>query len=265
MGRSGLPRIVALAVVCLAAIVAIPSESSAQSTIAGAVKDSTGAVLPGVTVEASSPVLIEKSRSVITDGEGLYRVVDLRPGIYTVTFTLPGFNTVVRDAIELPANFTANVSVDMRVGAVEETITVSGVTPVVDVQSAVTQNTLNRDLLDSVPTGRSYHMAAVTTPGVQVSRVDVGGAEGFFYTNLIAHGSLSRDQAIQLDGMSTVDGEGSGEVQGLYRDDADNEEIVFQTSALPAEVSQGGVRINMIGKEGSNALKGAVVLDVRAR
>ena len=148
----------------------------------------------------------------------------------------------------------------MRVGAVEETVTVSGQSPIVDVQSAVTQNAMNRELLDTVPTGRSYHMAAVTTPGVNVSRVDVGGSEGFFYTRLMAHGSLSQDQAIQLDGMSTVDGEGSGEVQGIYRDDADNEEIVFQTSALPAEVSQGGVRINMIGKEGSNQFKGAGVL-----
>src|SRR6266540_4263977 len=113
----------------------LASNSYAQSGIAGVVKDTTGAVLPGVTIEASSPALIERTRSVVSDAQGQYKIVDLRPGTYTVTFTLPGFNSVRRDGIELPASFTAPVSADMKVGALEETITVSAESPVVDVQN----------------------------------------------------------------------------------------------------------------------------------
>ena len=114
----------------------VPSMAYAQASIAGVVRDTSGAVLPGVTVEAASPALIEKVRTVVTDGAGQYRIVELRPGTYTVTFTLPGFNTVKRDGIELPGTFIATVNAEMRVGALEETITVTGAAPVVDVQSA---------------------------------------------------------------------------------------------------------------------------------
>src|SRR5438034_10242088 len=132
-------RVVLFASACLAFA---PSTVFAQSAIAGVVKDTTGAILPGVTVEASSPALIEKVRSAVTDDHGQYKIIDLRPGTYSVTFTLPGFNTTKRDGIELPANFTAPVSADMRVGAIEESVTVSAQSPVVDVQQAVTQQVL---------------------------------------------------------------------------------------------------------------------------
>src|SRR5262252_1293458 len=117
-----------------------------QATLTGTVKDTSGAVLPGVTVEASSPVLIEKTRSAVTDGTGQYRIVDLRPGTYTVTFTLTGFQTVKRDGIELTGSLVATINADMKVGAVEETITVSGETPIVDVQSTRRQTTLSGDM-----------------------------------------------------------------------------------------------------------------------
>ena len=108
----------------------VPASASAQSAIAGVVKDTSGAVMPGVTVEATSPALIEQARSVVTDGQGQYKIVDLRPGVYAITFTLPGFNTVKRDGVELPANFTATINIELRVGALEETVTVSGASPV---------------------------------------------------------------------------------------------------------------------------------------
>jgi hypothetical protein len=117
-------------------VVGLPLTASAQSAIAGLVNDQSGAVLPGVTVEATSPVLIEKTRSAVTDDQGRYRLVDLRPGVYKVTFTLTGFSTVVRDGIELPGNFVATVNVALRVGALEESVTVSGASPLVDVQQA---------------------------------------------------------------------------------------------------------------------------------
>src|SRR6476659_8988020 len=120
------------------------AQASSSGSIAGVVRDTTGAVLPGVTVEAASPVLIEKTRSVVTDGSGQYRIIDLRPGIYTVTFTLGGFATVIREGVDLPATFTANIDASMRVGSLEESITVSGSSPVVDVQSATQQQVLSR-------------------------------------------------------------------------------------------------------------------------
>ena len=129
----------------------VPSAAYAQAAITGVVKDASGGVLPGVTVEAASPALIEKVRSVVTDDNGQYRIVDLRPGTYSVTFALPGFSTVKREGIELSGNFVATVNVDLRVGALEETITVTGESPIVDVQSARTQQIIDRDVLAAIP------------------------------------------------------------------------------------------------------------------
>lgn len=128
-------KLVLAGAAALACILWLPTAALAQSAIAGVVKDTSGAVLPGVTVEASSNVLIEKTRSVITNGEGAYRIVDLRPGSYSVVFTLPGFQTFKREGLDLPGNFTATINADMKVGALEESVTVSGASPVVDVSS----------------------------------------------------------------------------------------------------------------------------------
>ncbi len=234
------------------------SVASAQGAIAGVVRDSSGGVLPGVTVEVSSPALIEKTRTAVTDAQGQYRIIDLRPGTYTVVISLPGFNTMRREGLELPADFTATVNADLRVGALEESITVTAESPVVDVRSTTVQNVMNRELLDAIPTGRSYQSVAQLAPGVQLNRPDIAGAESFFSTNLRVHGSLTRDQAIHLDGMDTTSGEGDGRFQGFYRDDGDNEAVVYTTSSIPAEVSKGGVRINMVGREGGNRFRSSL-------
>src|SRR6266511_4495469 len=113
-----------IAVLALASSYLLPSAASAQSAFSGVVQDTTGAVLPGATIEVASPVLIEKIRSAVSDDQGRYNIVDLRPGTYTITFTLSGFNTFKRDGVELPANFTATINADLRVGALEETVTV---------------------------------------------------------------------------------------------------------------------------------------------
>ena len=154
----------------------IPGIAAAQSAIAGVVRDSSGAVLPGVTVEVSSPALIEKTRSAVTDAAGQYRLVDLRPGTYSVTFTLTGFNTVKREGVVLDANFTAPVNADMRVGAIEETVTVTGESPIVDVQNTSRRETVNRELLDTLPTGRDFQTIGNVLPGVTMGRFDVGGS-----------------------------------------------------------------------------------------
>ena len=173
----------------LAAFLLFPTHGFAQATasIAGTVVDASGAVLPGVTVEASSPALIEKTRSVVTDGTGQYRIEQLRGGLYTVTFTLPGFSTVRREGVELTGSFAATVNADLKLGSVEETITVTGDTPIVDIQSAQRQRVIDQELLAAIPTGRTPQVAAFMIPGVNLSNVDVGG------TNIIntTGGSLS--------------------------------------------------------------------------
>src|SRR5688572_2031531 len=155
-------------VVGVLAVVGLASAAHAQS-IAGTVRDESGAVLPGVTVEAASPALIEKTRTAVTDSSGQYRIVSLSPGVYTVTFSLPGFSTVRRDGIELTGNFTATVNGDLKVGALEETITVSGASPLVDVQSLTRQTVFTREVLDALPAAHNIQSAAVMVPGVTVS------------------------------------------------------------------------------------------------
>src|SRR5207245_8621490 len=147
--------LVSKSILVLASFLLLVSNAWAQqaSGIAGVVKDASGAVLPGVTVEAASPALIEKVRTVVTSGEGRYNIIDLRPGTYGVTFTLPGFNTVRREGIELTSSFTATVNADMQVGAVEETVTVTGEAPLVDTQNVKQQKILADSVLTTLPTG----------------------------------------------------------------------------------------------------------------
>src|SRR5687768_15568704 len=140
----------------LAWVVLLPSAAMAQATIAGVVRDASGAVLPGVNVEASSPALIEKVRSVVTDGTGQYKIIELSPGTYTVTFTLPGFGSVRRTGIELTTGFTATANAELRVADVAETITVSGASPVVDLQNVVQQSVMTRNIIDELPTGKVF-------------------------------------------------------------------------------------------------------------
>src|SRR5687767_4610349 len=138
-------------------LVLLPSAVFAQASITGVVKDSSGAVLPGVTVEAASPALIEKVRTAVTDASGTYRLVDLRSGTYTVTFTLAGFSVIKRDNIELAGSFNATINAELPVGAIEETITVTGESPIVDVQSVRRQMVLDNDVISAIPSSRSYN------------------------------------------------------------------------------------------------------------
>src|SRR5438874_8060230 len=147
---------------CLALLPAIASAQT--SAIAGTVKDPSGAVLPGVTVEATSPVLIEKVRTAVSDGTGQYRIEDLRPGTYTVTFTLAGFNTLKREDVELTGTFTATINAELKVGSLAETITVTGESPVVDVQNAKREMTLSNDVVKAIPTVRSYNAMVSVVP-----------------------------------------------------------------------------------------------------
>src|SRR5712664_4183787 len=170
--RRFLRRTSLFAVSCLS----LPAVAYAQASLAGVVKDASGAVLPGVTVEASSPALIEKVRTVVTDGNGQYQIVSLPPGVYTVTFTLAGFSTVKREAVEVNINFTATVNADLKVGAVSETITVIGETPVVDIQSATQQRALTSTMFKDIPTSGVWIQLATLVAGVNTTTRDVGGS-----------------------------------------------------------------------------------------
>src|SRR5580765_6038281 len=158
-------RFAALAAL-VAGVLICPSLAFAQAAIAGVVKDTSGAVLPGVTVEAASPALIEKVRSVTTDASGQYKIVDLRPGTYTLTFTLTGFSVVKREGIELGGSGTVTVNADMKVGTLAETITVTGETPIVDVQNAAPQQVLDGNLVARTPAAKSWNGIMLLVPGV---------------------------------------------------------------------------------------------------
>jgi Carboxypeptidase regulatory-like domain len=227
----------------------------AQSAISGSVRDTSGAVMPGVAVEAASPALIEKVRTAYTDEQGRYTIVDLRPGAYTITFTLSGFNTYRQEGLELPANFTATVNAELRVGALEESVTVTGAAPLVDVQSTQRSVVMNRELMDSVPTARNYSGMASLMPGVRMSNTDVGGNQQMEQIYMTVNGSRQTDTTLQVDGMNVNSLMNDGQVQA-YFSDAAIAETTYQTSGITADVSTGGVRINMIPKDGGNKFSG---------
>jgi len=239
--------------VCL---VLLPAISAAQSQISGQVEDESGAVLPGVSVEAASPVLIEKVRTVVTDDQGRYTVVDLRPGTYKLTFSLLGFSTVVREAVELPGNFTATVNARLKVGSLEETVTVSGATPTVDVQQAQRAVVLTRDIIDALPTTRNIMAIGMLVPGVRLGTQDVGGSNALSQSSPKVHGVNQTESVQMVDGMSIQTSEDC--VCQVYQDEAIAAEVTVTTSAIPAEVAAGGMRTNSIPKDGGNVVSGAV-------
>lgn len=246
-------------VVVVTFLLLVGSNAAAQSSIAGTVRDTSGGVMPGVTVEVTSPALIEKIRTTVTDEAGQYRIIDLRPGVYAVTFSLPGFAAVKREGVELTAAFTAPVNAEMRVGDVAETITVTGESPVVDIQSVVKQRELTRDVLDTIPRGTEFAAIFSVIPGATSSYLsgDVGGqATGIAASGIKIHGSRTRDLQWFFDGAKITD---------LPRNDATNfqaqnetiQEYNIQIAGQSAENETNGLHFNLIPKEGANVFKGS--------
>ena len=232
-------------------VLALPAIALAQATIAGIVKDSSGAVLPGVTVEASSPALIEKSRSAVSDSAGTYRIVDLPPGTYDVAFTLSGFKVVRQSGVILQGALTVTISPNMQVGALEESITVTGTTPQVDVSNNTTQFVANRDILDDIPTPiRNTPARALLLPGTTVTPFVLG------QYSMSVHGSNTADMVIAIDGLRVNNLCGNGQYSGFYMNDASVQEVTFTTGAESAEMQNGGLRINSTPKDGGNKFSG---------
>ncbi len=228
----------------------------AQATITGVVRDSSGAVLPGVTVETSSPALIEKVRTAVTDSTGQYRVVDLRPGLYTVTFTLTGFNTFVRNEIPLEGVIVATVNADLRVGALEETITVSGEAPIVDVQSARTAQTVDGDLIASIPISRQYSGITALVPALSIQGQDVGGTNLASFSVFQAHGGRRNEGQVQVDGLS-IGWVGMG-VSSYVPEISVAQEVTFTLTGGMGEAPTGGPQMNIVPKQGGNRYSGSL-------
>ncbi len=239
------------------ALLSWPALASAQqaSGIAGVVRDVSGAVLPGVTVEASSPVLLEKVRTVVTDGEGRYGIVDLRPGVYAITFTLTGFTSLKREGIALSAGFTATVNGEMKVGALEETITVSGASPLVDIQNTRQQQVVSREVLNALPTSTvTLSNIGVITPGM-AGQVNVGGSAGAYsmssVLNVTFHGKGGGTTA--YDGMRITDMD-CASCTGPLISPATVDQWTVETGGGLAESDAAGVRLNVVPRSGGNSL-----------
>ena len=238
----------------------LPAAALAQASITGLVRDTSGAVLPGVTVEAASPVIIEKVRTATSDGTGRYTIPDLRPGTYRVTFTLPGFRTIVRDGLELTGTSVVTANADMAVGTVEETITVSGATPTVDLQSTTRQVSITQEIVSTLPSSRTPFALGVLIAGVRqdVGARDVGGAVVAEVASLVANGGRTADQRMMVNGVALSSGIAGGWGGGAVPNAAGTAEFAIDVSAVDAQAATGGVRINFIPRDGGNQFSGIV-------
>ena len=245
----------------MACLVLFPTLASAQATITGVVKDASGAVLPGVTVETSSAVLIERTRTAVTDGTGQYRIEGLRPGTYDVVFTLPGFQTLKREGIELSGTFVATVNADLKVGALDETITVTGETPIVDVQSVRRQTTLTNDLLTTVPNARSWAAIAVLFQGITIQ---AGTSADIQITPQMTvfggAGGRTNEGRMLVDGLGTGAALNGGGVSTYVADISNAQEVVTTNSGGLGEAEVGGPAMNIVPRSGGNTVKGQIYL-----
>ncbi|MCC7125493.1 MAG: TonB-dependent receptor [Acidobacteria bacterium] len=227
-------------------------------SITGVVSDTSSAVLPGVNVTVSGERLIGGPQSVVSDANGGYRFDRLPPGSYTVKFELTGFKAVEQPNIQISAAFVATINARLEVGSLEETITVTGAAPAVDVRSNVQQTIMSQEILEGVPTGRDPWSLAKLIPGVQVATYDVGGTQSIQQSSMSSHGSNTNDVSYNIDGATVNWPGGGGGATMMYYDQGMFEEVNYMTSAIPAEQLAGGVSINMVTKAGGNQWRGNV-------
>src|SRR5437016_4148754 len=249
-----------LIVGCLPILPAIVWGQAESGNITGVVKDSSGALMPGVAVEAASPALIEKVRTTVSDEQGRYRIVDLRPGLYTVTFALPGFSELRREGIEMTTGFTATVNGELKVGALEDTVTVTEQVSLVDTQNTQQQVTIPRITLDALPTSRRPAQLITLIPSANAGGTnfhDVGGVgsdRGFFGV----HNQRPDDMTYNLSGMDSRVFSGGGFQYNAHT----FEEVVVETAAGSAESTTGGVQINIVPKDGGNRFSGSASIEL---
>jgi len=245
-------RLVAL----LACVGLAPSAAWAQATLSGTVRDASGTVLPGVTVEASSPVLIEKSRTAVTDGTGQYRIESLQPGAYSVTFTLAGFSTLKRDDVVLSGTGVIKIDADLKVGGVAETVTVAGETPVVDVQSTRREVTLDNETMRNLPSVRSYSYLLTAVPGVLPNNNNVNSGPVFAIFPI--HGGRGVESRLTVDGLNIGNPPGGNQPSNYVADIGNAAEVSMITSGGLGELETAGLTVNVIPRSGGNTMSGLV-------
>jgi len=247
----------------LAVLALVPRLALAQgigaASIAGVVKDASGAVLPGVTVEAASPVLIEKVRTTVTDSEGRYQLAELRPGTYTLTFTLAGFTTFKRDGLQLTPNFAATINADLKVGELTETITVTGESPLVDTRSVSKAQVISQETLSALPTAKSVGSMLAFVPGAvsPANGVDSGGSKGEQSVRISVFGARPNDQRQMTNGLmyTNLNGDGGGRL--YFVNPVTIQENVIDLGAAGSALYQtSGAVVNTIPREGGNRFSG---------
>src|SRR5262245_14127204 len=241
----------------LAASTLLPARAWAQASLAGVVRDESGAVLPGVSVAAAGPALIEGARTLVPAGRRRYRTEALRPGPYTLTFTLSGFAALTRTGVDVPSDVVVTVNAELKLGTLSESLTVSGQSPQVDVLQASKTQVLTRDVIDALPVSRNVMSIGVLAAGVRAGTPDIGGSRMTEQVGLRAHGLGGNDAEQLVEGMSIQSLEGASQ---SYFDDMLQSEITVMTSAIPADTSGGGIRLNSVLKDGGNIFSGAVFL-----
>jgi Carboxypeptidase regulatory-like domain len=257
-------RLLQRVLVAFTVFVILPATVFAQASVSGIVKDTSGAVLPGVSVEASSPVLIEKVRTGVTDSTGLYRIENLPPGAYKLTFSLQGFSTVSREGVEVAGGGVITINADLRVGTVTETITVTGESPVVDTQTSTRkQVVLSNAVLQALPASRGYGNLLATVPGIQATGLDVSsGVSTNFFT---ARGGRGNEGTIQIDGMNVGSAFNGGGVAGFGYPIGESSEIQVTIAGGLGETDRGGPAFNLIPKTGGNTFNGTAFLSTAGK
>src|SRR6478609_5521841 len=240
----------------LLALLLLPASAWAQVSLAGVVTDNSGAVLPGVTVEAASPALIEKVRTAVTDGSGRYRLESLQPGQYSVTFSLAGFSSQKREGVTLTGTGVITVNGEMKVGGVQETITVTGATPVVDVSSTKREVTLDNETMRSLPAVRSYSYLLNTVPGMTSNITDVN--TGPVFAIFPVHGGRGVESRLTVEGMNVSNPPGGNQPPNYTADIGNAAEVSITTSGGLGESETGGVQMNIVPKQGGNRLSGLI-------
>jgi hypothetical protein len=233
-----------------------PAIVHAQATLAGVVRDNTGAVLPGVTVEATSAVLIEKARTAVTDGSGQYRITELPPGTYAVTFTLSGFSVVRREAVEVRGSGVTPINVELRVGALQETVTVTGESPLVDTQTTRRETVLTAETVSVLPATRSYGALLSAVPGLMTNNTSLGAMTNPFMTMFTANGGRANEGRMMIDGLPVAASFNGGGVSTFIYDVANTEEMQILVSGGLGEAEAGGPVVNLVPRSGGNTFRG---------
>ena len=244
------------AVAVVVGFLLLPTMASAQVTLAGTVKDASGGVLPGVTIEASSPVLIEKTRTAVSDAAGQYRIESLQPGTFTIVFRLSGFSTLKRDEVVLSGTGVIKIDAEMKVGSVAETVTVTAESPVVDVQSTRRAVTLDNETMRNLPSVRSYSYLLTAVPGIQPNITDVN--TGPVFAIFPVHGGRGVESRLTVEGLNISNPPGGNQPPNYTADIGNSMEVTVLTAGGLGESETAGVQMNIVPKQGGNRLSGLI-------